>query len=84
MSNTTQFKFNTVLNRSQCKDLRTGVICNEIYSRKLRAKVIVNKRISYGKELSSPGRVQSCVEGLEGNRERSSSYIVSFPNVIRV
>ena len=32
----------------------------------------------------SLGRVQSCVEGLEGNRERSSSYIVSFPNVIRV
>ena len=49
-----------------------------IYSRKLRAKVIVNRRISYGKELSSLGRVQSCVEGLEGNRERSSSYIVSF------
>ena len=55
-----------------------------IYSRKLRAIVIVNKRISYGKELSSLGRVQSCVEGLEENRERSSSYIVSFPNVIRV
>ena len=30
MSNTTQFKVNTVLNwYSQCKDLRTGVICDE-------------------------------------------------------
>ena len=55
-----------------------------IYSLKLRAKVIVNRRINYGKELSSLGQVQSCVEGLEGNRERSSSYIVSFPNVILV
>ena len=55
-----------------------------ICRRKLRAKVIVNRRISYGKELSSLGRVQSCEEGLEGNRERSSCYIVSFPNVIHV
>ena len=46
-----------------------------INSRKLRAKVIVNRRISYGKELSSLGRVQSCVEGLEGNRERSSKRV---------
>ena len=49
-----------------------------IYRLKLRTKVIVNRRISYRKELTSFGRVQSCVEGLEGNRERSSSYIVSF------
>ena len=55
-----------------------------IYSRKLRAKVIVNRMISYGKELSNLSRVQSCVEGLEENRERSSSYVESFPNVIHV
>ena len=54
------------------------------YSRKLRAKVIVNRKIIYGKELSSLGWVQSCVEGLEGNRERSSSYIVSFSNVVHI